>query len=114
MSDLQSENSNSDRNRSSDVLHPNHADIHVRPWMLPYLPKNEGERDFVMCMSGTILTMIVSQLVFWFEWNIAGFILNCLGIAYLGSHYWIRYGVRYDFQQYQKNKLRDRDGGQTE
>jgi hypothetical protein len=91
--------------QDSDEPQPNPPDIYVRPWMLPYLPKDEGPRDFVMVLAGIMLVVACSQTAFLFDLNLLGVTTNCLGLAYVVSRYWGRYGVRDRFRRHQKRKL---------
>ena len=55
---------------------PNSKDYHVRAWMMAYLPEKEGPRDLVMCVGGDVLSVTLSQIAFYFDWNVLGFVMN--------------------------------------
>ena len=77
--------------------------------MMAYLPEKEGPRDLVMCVGGDVLSVTLSQIAFYFDWNVLGFVMNCLGFAYFGAYYWTRLGVRYRFEQHLAKKLADKN-----
>ena len=92
-----------------DEPQPNPPDFYVRPWMLPYLPKDEGPRDFVMGLGGLFLVVALSELIFTFDLNVFGVIVGCVGLAYFLTRYWNRYGVRDRFRRHQKRKLKSKN-----
>ena len=78
-----SQMSNDEQKGKNDIETP---DYHVRPWMLPYLPKDPKWRDVVVLFVGMTIVAFVSISLAYFGQEVIAVVILAVGCGHFGSH----------------------------
>jgi hypothetical protein len=79
--------------------HSENMDYHVRPWMLPYLPKDPAWFDFAVFFVGLIAVTAVSILLAYFEYEFIAVAMFAIGGGHFAGHWYGRMVDRWKAQK---------------
>ena len=79
----------------NEKLRQEQPDMYVRPWMLPYLPRAQGQRDLIMALVSLLLGLVLFFLLSKLFNDVVALIGDSLIVGHFGGYYFIRLAERW-------------------